>query len=65
MPTPTKTKGDKTSQYLTEAAERITLMLETLASMNFTETTPEAKATALEQLEAATRALTSIKKQIK
>lgn len=65
MPTTIKPKGDKTSNYLTEAAERINLMLETLASMNFTETTPEAKATALEQLEAATRALTSIKKQIK
>lgn len=65
MTTPTKTKGDKTSNYLTEAAERIALMLETLSSIDFTNTTNEAKAAALENLEQATRHLTTIKRHIK
>lgn len=65
MTTPTKTKGDKTSNYLTEAAERINLMLETLSSIDFTNTTSEAKAAALENLEQATRHLTTIKRHIK
>ena len=65
MATPAKSKGDKTSNYLTEAAERINLMLETLSSIDFTNTTDEAKAAALENLEQATRHLTTIKRNIK